>query len=330
MIEASQASLRTVSGARRVPASRPPERRAGPGEPVGQGCVVDGDHELGFGRCGHAVPGGDGAADQLDQGVRAAALGAAQVGLAVDGLGRGQRAQGRLEGGLALDVQAQDVLDKPEPVLAWGAQGPLGRSEVLLVLQLTGCPVAGQHRGPQPARPAAALLLGDLDEPRQDVGVGALGQPRAQPVGLRDHHGGGPHRQPAGLDRGPDRFVGGLAERGGQRHDLTGATGPQRGCMLQQPPGDRQRPRAGAHVAALDRVPGDGNPGGVTALTQRADPTQQLPELLTGGLPQHLPQPAHRHDRGRDRRTPLRQPEPLPRTLGEMVPLHTTNPRGHH
>jgi hypothetical protein len=207
----------------------------GGAEPVPEVLVAHGEQLGGPGGLADLVPGRDGPADEADQGVAAAPVAGAQVAFPVDRPRRRQRPERRLQHGLALDVQGQAVLEGAGPGVGRLGQADEGLAHALLVLQHAVAAVPGDQGVAEHAAPGRAVLLGHRDQPLEDVWFGTVGEQGAEPVGLGEDRGRGPHRQPPGLDRFTDRGVDPLAERGRHRHHLSRTTGDRRRGVVAHP-----------------------------------------------------------------------------------------------
>ena len=200
----SQASRRTVSGPRRVPASTPPTRTPGrvrcfrSSRPMVTSTVA-----LVRGRCDGRRGGRDGAAADLDEGVAAALVDGAGVDFAVGGLGCGQDVDGGFDDGSGLGVEPHPVLGDPAADVVPTRQDGQPPVPVLQLLQPLAEAVPGQHGRPDPADPGGAVDLAHGDQAGGDRVDRARLQQRGQLPQLGRDHAAGGHRQPTLLHRHP-------------------------------------------------------------------------------------------------------------------------------
>lgn len=196
---------------------------------------------------------------------------------------------------------------------------------VLLGLQLTVEPVPRQQRRAHHPAPARAVLLGHGHQPLQHVGLGAVGEQRAQPVGLGDDHGRRAHGQPPRVDGVLHRRVGRLAERLRHRDHLLRPAGAGRGGVVTHPLGHGHHRRPAGCLAAAHRLPHDSYPRGVTRQTQLIDVAEQSVQPCRAATGRRLPQ------RGVETAERLaRRGNPLASLLKAQAPLHEDNHRGEH
>ena len=293
----------------------------GGAEPVAQRLPVHRQHQGRLVVLAPFLTGRDRPPDEGEQGVATAPVRAAQVAFAVHRLGRRQRAEGGLEDGLALDVEGQSVLEDAGAVVVGLGQGDEPFGGVLLGLEDVGQAVPGEQGGAEHPAAARPVICRHRDQPLQDVGLGALGEQRAQPVGLGDHRGGGPHRDPPGVHRGLDRGVGGLAERLRHRDQLPGAAGAGRRRPVPHPLRGGHRRRAAGGLPAVHRLTDHRHAGGPAGGAQPVELAEQRTEVRATGPPQLGVEALQRGAGGRDLREPL---------VERQGPLHENNPRGDH
>ena len=165
------------------PGVEPADRGRRP-EPVLEVLVAHGEQQGGLVVLAPLVPGRDGPADQGEEGVAAAPVRRAQVALPVDQLRRGQRVEGGLEDGLALHVQGEPVLERLRAGVDRLREPDERLPHALPVLQDVLAPVRGQQAVTQVPAAGRAVLLGHRDQPFEHVRLGAVGEQRAQLVGL--------------------------------------------------------------------------------------------------------------------------------------------------
>ena len=285
------------------------QRRPGPGQAL-QVLVVHRDHHRGLRGGRRCSAGGGGTPADLDQRVRAALVAGAEVRPGHRRrLRRGQRAEDRLQHGLALGVQPQPVLGHPVIGVRLG-QGAAVLEQVLPALELTPPPIPGDQ--PRSQRPdlGRPVGLGDRHEPGQHRLRARRGQPRQQLVHLGQRDRGVADRDPRGQDRLGQRGVARLGDRLGHLHQRSRATGPVGRPPGPDPPGRRRRIR-GSHVAAGQRLVQHPDLTRAGQALHGVQLGEHRPQLVRPELVQPAQYPAqHRRD-GEQRRLVLLKAGPL-------------------
>ena len=308
MIVASQASRRTVSGARRSPDSAPAARSPGATEPAAQGLEVDGDEQLALRAPGRLVGRRDRSAHQGDERVAASPVARAQVALTVDRLRRRQRTQRRLEHRLALRRRGsagtpphplvdarlrqrhEPLRPRPAPAAA-GRRAPYGRQQLRPQLPalarhrprtaIRDQPV--QHRRPAPPRTSSGSSLSASDTTTAALRTGNTPDSTAS-------------------------LTGALPATANACATDTTCTGPTRHRRRSMPPHPRHRRQGvGARpgLSAADRLRRDDHPRRLPRHDHRVDVAHHLLELGRTGTPQLALDPSARLGPGRDPRQSL-------------------------